>query len=506
LSSNSKQNREALWHWAELEAACNLLQSGVELEITGISIDSRSVLEGELFIALEGDPGPRFKSSSQGLDGHKFVGSAEEQGAAGLMVSKPVASSLPTLHVQDTLDGLWQLGEAGRNRMAGKVVAITGSSGKTTLRQWTEQVLAEQAMIHASVGSFNNHWGVPLSLARMPRQAEYGIFEVGMNHPGEISPLASLVRPDVAVVLNVLPAHIGQFESLAHIRREKLSIEDGLRSSGILIVPDDLVTQEIATCNIMTFGFGEAATVRGRIIPDPLAPDSTSVEVKVEDASYFYTLEGKGEHRVLTSLALMAIIYALDADLAAASAAMAKITTPEGRGNRIRVGSTVLVDDSYNANPVSMAYALRALAASKAEKKIAFLGEMFELGQDGDAAHLALQSLCLGIDRIITVGDGFKIWRQDFFPAGVWRHYENVASIPLSDLFAELSTASGNLPPVTASTALGSDHTDALLETARTGSIEILIKGSNKVFWVCGFAAQVEQYLQEMQGEVIERV
>jgi len=480
---NKQQDLATLWHWTELEDACNLTRSNVNRKVSGISIDSRSVTEGDLFIALSGDPGPGFTSSgSQGMDGHDFVAQAKQKGAVGLMVSRPVSSTLPMLRVANTLNGLWQLGSAARNRMSGKVVAITGSSGKTTLRQWTEQVLSEQAMTHASIGSFNNHWGVPLSLARMPRQSDYGIFEVGMNHPGEISPLATLVKPDVAVVLNVLPAHIGQFESLEHIRKEKLSIKDGLVPTGTLVLPDDIATEELGIDKIVTFGFAEHALVKGKIVSDTTQLDKTRVEVMIEDTCYVYTLDGRGEHRVLTSLALMAIVHSLGADLDAAALSMSKITTPKGRGNRIAIGKTVLVDDSYNANPVSMAYALESLIASRAKKKVALLGEMFELGDASDSAHLALQAQCQGLDRVITVGDRFLTWKEGFFPAGVWQHFASAAEIPLAELVREITK--------------GSEPVQSESMTPVPLISEILIKGSNKVFWAYDFACQVEACLR----------
>jgi len=467
--SSKKQTNNTLWSWPELEQACGLATSGLKTGVSGVSIDSRSVTEGDLFIALSGDPGPRFKSSgSQGLDGHDFADAAAKNGASGLMISKPVDVDLPQLQVSDTLDGLWQIGAAGRARMTGKVVAITGSSGKTTLRQWTQEVLSAQAQTHASIGSFNNHWGVPLSLARMPRESDYGVFEVGMNHPGEISPLAKLVKPDVAVVLNVLPAHIGQFNNLAHIKAEKLTIADGLGPDGVLVLPDELVGDISESREIISFGFGERATVRGQIVGVDQARGYTSVEATVNETTYAFSLAGKGEHRVLTSLAALSIAYSLGADLHDASVSLGQITTPKGRGNQIEIGNTILVDDSYNANPVSMSYALQALLSSSADTKVAILGEMFELGDGGADAHLALQLQCAGLDRVITVGSGFDVWQANVLPSGVWQHYENADDIPIDELVA----TDGN----------------------RT---ELLIKGSNKVFWVNGFVDKLEHWLRD---------
>ncbi|MFT4711759.1 MAG: UDP-N-acetylmuramoyl-tripeptide--D-alanyl-D-alanine ligase [Candidatus Azotimanducaceae bacterium] len=465
-----EQDDNTLWLWQELEVACGLATSGVNLGVNGISIDSRSVATGDLFIALAGDPGPRFKSSgSQGLDGHDYIESAEKNGATGLLISKLVDSGLPALIVKDTLDGLWQLGAAGRARMLGQVVAITGSSGKTTLRQWTQEILSAQASTHASIGSLNNHWGVPLSLTRMPRDTKFGVFEVGMNHPGEISPLASLVKPDIAVVLNVLPAHLGQFESLNHIRTEKLSIADGLSPEGVLIMPDDLAKEASEMRKTITFGFSQDADIRGQIIANASKSNDTRVEVTIDDSKYSYLLAGKGEHRVLTSLAAMAITHALGADLDAAAKTLSNITTPAGRGNRIQFEKTVLVDDSYNANPVSMAYAIEALKSSASPRTIAVLGEMFELGDSSVAAHLELQALCHGIDLVITVGEGFKVWQEGVLAPGIWQHYATASDIPLDVLIVN-------------------------------PEVEILIKGSNKVFWVEGFVEKLKFFLEGSNG------
>ena len=248
-----------LWRWPDLCRALDLPEQDGP-EVTGLSIDSRRIQPGELFIALTGDPGPRFHASSRSeRDGHDYVADAFERGAAGALVHRKVAAAGPLLRVDDSLDGLWALARARRQALGGAVVAVTGSSGKTTVKT----LLGAALDAFTTAGSLNNHLGVPLSLASAPVGAECAVFEVGTNHPGEIEMLSRLVSPTVALVLNVHPAHAEFFASLDAIRTEKLSIFKGLRDKGVLILehslgkaglPDDLST--------LTFGEGEGADCR----------------------------------------------------------------------------------------------------------------------------------------------------------------------------------------------------------------------------------------------------
>lgn len=468
-----------LWQWSELCAAFGLLnQPGAD--INGLCIDSRSVQAGDLFIALAGDPGPRFHGSGAARrDGHEFIASAVTNGASGVMLSQAMTPGVPVLQVADTLDGLWQLGQAGRQRMQGKVVGITGSSGKTTARQWLEVLLGAQGRTHASVGSFNNHWGVPLSLARMPADSEFGVFEIGMNHPGEIEPLATLVNMDVALLLNVAPAHLGQFENIDGIRREKLSIALGLKPGGTLVVPAELnldglnlaPTQEAADegtgdLKVLTFGLGEGADVRG--VPE-YRSDCTLVQVFSGDQCWSYQLQAGGEHRVLTSLASFAVMLVLGADLDRAVEDMPRLTMPAGRGDEALIGQRYVIDDSYNANPASMGYALVSLAnRGGSAQKVAILGEMRELGVQGPEMHQQLVATCAGFDGVMTVGEGFADWDAGELGERYWGHYGQAAEIDLTDLTANLDD-------------------DAV----------ILIKGSNQVFWVNGFVARLRRHLAD---------
>jgi UDP-N-acetylmuramoyl-tripeptide--D-alanyl-D-alanine ligase len=466
-SDSQQLSMAPLWTWAELCTACGL-GTAPGPAIHGICIDSRQVIKGDLFIALAGDPGPRFSTSGEvGRDGHEFIGSAVAAGASGLMVVPArltEAQDVPQLQVADTLDGLWQLGRYGRARMSGQVVGITGSSGKTTARQWLQGLLGVQAATHASVGSFNNHWGVPLSLARMPADSRYGLFEIGMNHPGEIAPLASLVNMDVALVLNVLPAHLGSFASIEGIRQEKLSICRGLKSGGTLVVPDDLDLEGAKAAKILRFGLGARADVRG--VP-AYFPDHTLVDVYVGARHWQYQLNAGGEHRVLTSLASFAVMLALGADLTLAAAGMADLGMPRGRGDETLIHDVSLVDDSYNANPVSMRYALEALGRSGEQRqKVAILGEMLELGAASGTLHQQLQAACGPIDGVITVGEGFRVWDQAQLGNRFWGHYASADDIDL-----------------------------AVLDSRLAPGAMVLVKGSNRVFWAKGFVSRLKQQL-----------
>lgn len=456
-------NTTPLWRWPELCVACDLPATQGP-DITGISIDSRSIVPGELFIALSGDPGPRFHSSgSSGRDGHAFLAQAITGGAGGVMISRPIDVDCPALLVADTLDGLWAIGDHARRRMAGQVVAITGSSGKTTARQWLGEILARGARTHTSLGSLNNHWGVPLSLARMPRDVVFGVFEIGTNNAGEIAPLARLVAPDVALVLNVLPAHLGRFDNLAALATEKLSIQAGLQPGGTLVLPAGLATEmPAADTRLITFGMvgvDEHADVLGAW---QRRDGVSQVEVKIEGRTWHYDIGVIGEHQIATSVAVFAMLYALNMDLSVCSHHFSALTLPGGRGNAVAAGDVTIIDDSYNANPVSVGHALRALSTC-AGQRVAILGEMRELGDEGAAMHQALAGLCQTLDGVVTVGDGFKDWEHQL-GRRYWGHFDTCADM-------DLAMFSSRLAP----------------------GARVLVKGANKVFWVNDFVATLRQ-------------
>lgn len=439
----------ALWTWSELSQLGNVSKKSGPA-ISGVCIDSRLVQKGDLFVALSGDPGPRFHSSVDNpRDGHEFIPFALEGGASAVMLSdRSSANSYPSIQVSDTLDGLWSLGEAAVLRCPGKRIAITGSAGKTTLRSWLMQGLAGQFKLHGSVGSLNNHWGVPLSLSRMPRESELGVFEIGTNHSGEIAPLSCLVRPHVAILLNVLPAHIGNFSSLAALEKEKRSIVDGLEDGGCLILPEHLASHDERE---ITFGLSATADVHGRYEFDK---DGWQVFAQVQGEPVQYLLRLTGEHRVLTSLALLATAKQLGVDLAVVAASLSDISVPKGRGDETHLDGITIIDDSYNANPISMGYAISALS-EKPGRRIAILGEINELGDSAPSYHQEIARQFGDLDLVITVGSGFAA-----SPGGV--HYESARDIDLDSLAASLQQG------------------DA-----------VLIKGSNTVFWTQDFTKKL---------------
>ncbi|MFT6753295.1 MAG: UDP-N-acetylmuramoyl-tripeptide--D-alanyl-D-alanine ligase [Candidatus Azotimanducaceae bacterium] len=464
----------SLWSSRELKDASLISATNSDSEnyqVSGISIDSRTLDPGDLFIALSGDPGAGFStSSSDPRDGHNFVSSAVANGAASVMVSEDIKSTCPKLLVDNTLDGLWRLAAYSRKRMQGKIVGITGSSGKTTARQWLEQLLKKQApsgKTHASIGSLNNHWGVPLSLARMPAESKYGIFEIGTNHPGEIAPLSTLVSPHIALLLNVLPAHIGNFENLIAIQNEKLTIADGLDEGGLMIVPFGMNLQSVKYNKVITFGLRPKndheskalkADVFGEGVSDSLG---TRIVANILGEEVSYRLNTYGDHRVLTSLAVMAMVSALGADIQQAARDFESLTNPDGRGNEILINGIRVIDDSYNANPASMSFAIKALRETPGTgARIALLGEMLELGDQSQARHQEIAKEAKALDGVMTIGEGF---RQT---PGNWGHYASCEEIDIAQFLSQVKAGD-----------------------------TLLIKGSNKIFSQSGYVKKLVNYL-----------
>ncbi|MFT5563115.1 MAG: UDP-N-acetylmuramoyl-tripeptide--D-alanyl-D-alanine ligase, partial [Litorivivens sp.] len=375
-----------LWSWTELSKLGHASQI-TGPDISGVSIDSRQVQAGDLFVALSGDPGPRFQTSIDNpRDGHEFIDTARASGASAVMLSRSNSNAAyPFLRVADTLDGLWALGALARQRCAGRIVAITGSAGKTTARSWLMQCLADQFDMHGSIGSLNNHWGVPLSLSRMPKETDVGVFEIGTNHSGEISPLSRLVQPHICILLNVLPAHIGNFESFDSLEKEKRSIADGLDDAGCLILSESLATGHERE---FTFGIGSSADVCAKY---EVTDTGWVIHANVSGELIRYTLVSGGEHRLQTSLAVLAAARKLGADLSRVALHMSSLSSPVGRGDETVINGVAVIDDSYNANPVSMQYALDALKI-KSGRRIAILGEIMELGQMSAGYHQKLSA------------------------------------------------------------------------------------------------------------------
>ena len=280
-----------LWSYKELTGALGLpTQDGPD--VRGVAIDSRRTEPGDLFVALAGDPGPRFQATSRSdRDGHDFVAHAVANGATAVLVHHAVEADIPQLHVADTLDGLWALGRTARARLRCPVVAVTGSSGKTTFKSFAAAALGA----FATDGSLNNHIGVPLSLARTPRDAPRAVYEIGTNHPGEIEPLSRLAKPDVAVLLNVHPAHIENFGTLAAIRREKTTIAYGLpEDGGTFVCPPEIAREAANAC--LTFGEGSDADVR------LLDSAGGTARLQTPSGPFECAVPGGGPHRAMSDL------------------------------------------------------------------------------------------------------------------------------------------------------------------------------------------------------------
>ncbi|HEY1936030.1 MAG TPA: UDP-N-acetylmuramoyl-tripeptide--D-alanyl-D-alanine ligase [Acetobacteraceae bacterium] len=361
-------------------------------DATGVSIDSRTLSPGDLFVALVGENG----------DGHRFVANALANGAAGAMVHAPVPGATPLLHVDDTLAGLARLGGYARARFAGRVVAVTGSVGKTTTKEMLRTILSSFGPTHAAVASYNNQWGLPLTLARTPPDAAFCVTEIGMNHPGEIAPLARLARPHVAVITAVEKAHIGYLGSIEAIADEKASILRGLEPGGVAVLPADtpLLPRLRATAGdarIVTFGTDPAATLRLTAIE--MDSDGSLITAAIAGRVLRFRLNVPGRHMAMNALAALAAALQLrdepDAITPdAITTALASFAPFAGRGARRRIalpaGSATLLDDSYNANPASMRAALGVLALQPGKRRIAVLGDMLELGDAGAQEHAAL--------------------------------------------------------------------------------------------------------------------
>ncbi len=369
----------------------------------GVSIDTRTLQPGDLFVALK-----------DVRDGHDFVATALEKGAAAALVSRVpdgLSSGASLLVVPDVLKALEDLGRAARARGRARVVGVTGSVGKTSTKEMLRVVLGGQGRVHAAEASYNNHWGVPLTLARMPREADFAVIEIGMNHPGEIAPLSRMARPDVVVITTVAPAHLEAFDSIEGIAHEKASIIEGLEPGGVAVLPADLPTSPIlgarargAGAGIVTFGAAEGADYR--LNSAQIGDDNTVVRALRRGQPVLYKVMSPGRHFAMNGLAVLAVADALGLDPVIAATDLGRWQPPAGRGVRERIvldlveeTSFELIDDAFNANPASMAASLEVLInarprdgiGSKAKgRRIAILGDMLELGPEEAALHAAI--------------------------------------------------------------------------------------------------------------------
>ena len=424
--------RKPLWTIEEIVSATGGQLQGkdnaVPNGVTGISIDSRTIEDGHAFFAIKGE---RF-------DGHDFVSGAAAAGAALCIVSSDRAPSLSgmtglRLVVPDVLGALEDLGRAARARMSGKVIAVTGSVGKTGTKEALRLALAPSGRLHAADKSFNNHWGVPLTLARMPSDTEFGIFEIGMNHPGEIRPLVKMVRPHLAIITTVEAVHLEFFDSVEQIALAKAEIFEGVEPEGsVLLNADnphyntlrDLATAQSAIQAIESFGRVAGADVR---LLDSSVHDSYSdVTVSLFGKHVSYRIGAPGQHHIGNSLSVIGAVARVGGNVDAACAALSGVKAPKGRGERwtlsVKDAQAVLIDESYNANPVSMGAALDLLGQFKPGdqgRRIAVLGDMLELGESGAGLHAALAERVAvnSVDLVYCCGPLMRsLW--DCLPSG----------------------------------------------------------------------------------------
>jgi UDP-N-acetylmuramoyl-tripeptide--D-alanyl-D-alanine ligase len=393
-----------LWTANELaEATAGTLSD--PFDANGVSIDTRTLTPGDLFVALVGD----------GRDGHAFVADALAKGAAGAMVHDDIAATGPVLRVDDTLAGLTRMGGFSRSRFGegpGRVVAVTGSVGKTTTKEMLRGALAAFGPTHAAVASYNNHWGVPLTLARTPRDALFCIAEIGMNHAGEIAPLARLAQPHVALITTIAKAHVGYLGSIEAIADEKASIMRGLEPGGIAVLPADSdcfprLLAAAGAATVLTFGTDPAADVR--LLHRDADADSSLINVDIAGHVASLRLAAPGQHMAMNALATLAVVAALGLDPTRAIDALEAFVPLIGRGVRREValpgGSVLLLDESYNGNGASMRAALDVLRLQPARRRVAVLGDMLELGDEGPAEHAALaDAVAASVDCLFTCG------------------------------------------------------------------------------------------------------
>lgn len=395
-----------LWT-ARAIAAATGGEASADFTVHGVAFDSREVSTGDLFVAMRGEA----------TDGHKFIDKAIAASAAGIICE--TAIDHPHIRVADSAAALNALGTASRARSHGRIIGVTGSAGKTGTKEALFAALDRfrPGKAHRSVKSYNNHVGVPLSLARMPSTADFGVFEMGMNHAGELAELTRLVRPHVAIVTTIAPAHMEFFGSEEAIADAKGEIFEGLEPGGTAIIPFDSphyarlrAKAEQHAAHVISFGLGADADVRAvDWLPD--GQGGSLVTAQVQDSLLCYTIAQAGVHWVSNSLAVLAAVKAVGGDLAAAGLAFAEMAGLAGRGARHRVpfggGYILLIDESYNANPASMAATIEQLGSESGDRKVAILGAMKELGPDGEAYHagLAAPLVAAGVQFALLVGE-----------------------------------------------------------------------------------------------------
>ena len=452
-----------LWTIAEVAGALGLAGTFPETPIDMVTQDSRLVKPASLFMALSGTPSGGFVSSfASPRDGWEFAANAEAAGAVAMIVPHRIAGiGVPQLVVRDTLlDGLWTLARAARARFKGPVIGLTGSAGKTS----TKELIAAYPGAYASPSSFNNFWGVPLTLSNASPNASLWVVEMGMNQPGEIARLSELTRPTVALVVNVQPVHLEKLGSMEAIRREKMSVAQGLPPNGTLVLPAGIDAPE---WNGKTIRFGEGTDVRE--LKHSAHGESWQVTARIGSRQVEFSLTPGAPHRVDNALAALASIHAAGLDEAALANKLDSVGIMTGRGVEQNVGGVTVIDDSFNGNPASMVAALGSLKARplKRGRRIAVLGDMLELGADAQAYHEKMAKHLADIDGVYCVG--------------VLMHH-------LYELLPNEKRLGWHEDPAT----LEPKEIVALL---RDGDV-VVVKGSKKMFWVNKFVPRLLAALQ----------
>lgn len=408
-----------LWATDEMIAAMDGRPVGTMPEgVTGISIDSRSLTQGEAFFAIKGET----------MDGHDFATAAMANGAALLVVAEARLPALgrlaiPMIVVTDVLAAMEKLGLAARARSKAKIIAVTGSAGKTTTKEALRHALGAVGKVHASDKSFNNHWGVPLTLARLPAESDYAVFEIGMNHPDEIRPLVKMVQPHVALITLIAAAHLGFFRNLDEIAMAKAEIFEGLVEGGTALINRDderykildKQAKAVGVKNIAGFGENEKATYR--LLDCKLFADHSTIAAKIGGKEIVARIGAPGRHIVQNVLAVLGAAHLVGAPVPAVAVALSDLRAEQGRGQRHALkhpkGPFVLIDESYNANPASMAASLAMLKATPVEesgRRIAVLGDMLELGKHAEKLHVDLAAPLLDAkaDKVFLAGPEMK--------------------------------------------------------------------------------------------------
>jgi UDP-N-acetylmuramoyl-tripeptide--D-alanyl-D-alanine ligase len=446
-----------LWSEAELTATLGPPSARLGARVEGVSIDTRTLRPGDLFFAIKGEV----------HDGHDHVARAFEAGAAAAVIAKArgrdLAAHEATFAVEDTLRALERLGRAARARASAQVVAVTGSVGKTSAKEMLRVALAKAGPTHASAASYNNHWGVPLTLSRLPADARFAVVEIGMNHAGEITPLATMARPHVALVTTIAPVHIEHLGSIEAIADAKAEIFSGLEPGGAAILDRDApqfsrLERAARARGARVLSFGAGAQNDARLIEAAEQDGKTRVRARVLGRELDFRLGAPGAHMARNALGVLLAVGALGADLGRAAAALAEFAPQKGRGERFTLqspsGPFTIIDESYNANPASMRAALALLGATRpgaGGRRIAVIGDMLELGPGGAEMHAALAD-ALSEHRVDLVFGAGPLTRALF----------DAAPAPMRAVWAERS----------------GDILGPLANALRGGDV-VMVKGSN---------------------------